>query len=161
MNSQTNIVVAEPLPFSANQSGRELPAAPKRPLLVWVIGLWLIAGGVLSLYSFHAIHSGRIALPPEYARVTHRGHVVLQHLALIAVTLWAGMALLGLRRVVFTLLATLTGMSAIWTLALLAPGNTLSEGNARMMIMHETVSIVLCAAMSFYAWRLKQSGVLR
>jgi hypothetical protein len=161
MYPQTTSFAADAQQFPTN-AGEEIPSPqPRRPLLVWVIALWLIVGSLFALVSLYAVYSGRIVLPPGYARTTFQGHVIAQTVAFIVASLWAGVAFFRLRQVAFTLAATLAALHTVGMLVLLAQGNMPGSGVDGTAIAQATLSTIVWAAISVYAWKLKQRGVLR
>jgi hypothetical protein len=134
----------------------------KRPLLVWVIAIFIFLGAAWTMLSLFLISTGSIPLTPAqesfFKRLTLFDYAV--SFVGTALNLIAAVALLMLRRIavpLFLLSLTLTVVIAAWQAA--ATGWTEAIGGPGLM--GSLIGFVLLVAVCLYAWRLARTGVLR
>lgn len=135
-------------------------ATRKRTFLIWVISLFYIASGAMTLLTVLQIHFGTIPVSPDQLEELRRASMRWSMLGLIpAANLAGGIALLMLRRAAFYLFSGALGLNTLNMLRHVffssAPFH-LDTGNLTGVIVGMGITLAVC----IYTYRLKQADIL-
>jgi hypothetical protein len=133
----------------------------KRPILVWLISLFILLSAIWTLLSFYLILTGAIPLDPAqkayFDRLTLIDHVSTIIPGLLNMS--AAVALFLLRRIALYLFLSASGLSFV-----LAAWHATAKGWVEALggagLIGALIGYVLMIAVLIYTWRLSKKGVL-
>jgi hypothetical protein len=152
-------------PPKTEVGGGVLPPPPterRRPVMVWVIGIYYLFSCAFSMLSLYLVWSGKFTLNP--AQAAYLGKLsLLDHAVTIGLEMCAiagAIALLALRKVAPVLLTINLGVSTattVWHIA--TKGWAGAIGGAGLV--GTAVGIGILVAVCVYTWGLRRNGTLR
>lgn len=138
-----------------------MAGSSKRPILVWVISIFVFLSSAWALYSIFLVTSGGVPLTPEQQQYFDNLSTFdyASSIAIGLLNVAGAVALLLLRKEAFPLFAGSLGLNILVTIWHALAKNWL-EAIGQSGLVGVFIGLGIAAAVCFYAWHLKRTGVL-